>query len=58
MTGNYQYTIGRQRIADLHTEAERQRLAATVAPPPTRTPRANLFARLGARFTARRVPAS
>jgi hypothetical protein len=30
MAGNYQYTIGRQRIADLHREAERERLAASI----------------------------
>jgi hypothetical protein len=45
MTGHYQYAIARQRIADLHREAERERLAAAVAPPPTGTPRLNLFAR-------------
>jgi hypothetical protein len=29
MTSSYQYTIGHQRITDLHREAERERLAAT-----------------------------
>jgi hypothetical protein len=30
MTGQYLYTIGQQRIADFHREAERERLAASV----------------------------
>jgi hypothetical protein len=30
MTGQYQYAIGQQRVADLRREAERARLAASV----------------------------
>ncbi|MBV9310559.1 MAG: hypothetical protein JOZ73_07000 [Solirubrobacterales bacterium] len=55
MTGEYQHTIGKQRIAHLHRQAEQERLAAAVTPSRTGTPRFKLLARLGARFAAARA---
>jgi hypothetical protein len=46
MTGQYQYIIGQRRIADLHREAERERLSALVRPRPSRARRSNPFVRL------------
>jgi hypothetical protein len=55
MTGQYQYTIGQQRIADLHREAERERLAASVSPRSIGNATAMLFTRLRRRTPPERV---
>jgi hypothetical protein len=50
MTGQYQYTIGQQRIADLHRQAQRARLAAAVPTGPAKR-WLNLLTRLGELLT-------
>jgi hypothetical protein len=50
MTGQYQYKIGQQRIADLHREAERERLAASVPSRAVGNGRPMLFTRLRRRM--------
>jgi hypothetical protein len=39
MTGNHQYTIARQRIADLHRDGQRERLATACRSQTTLTDR-------------------
>jgi hypothetical protein len=46
MTGNYQYTIARERIADLHHEAERERLNTQARPRPIGQGRFGLLAKV------------
>ena len=51
MTGNYQYTIGQQRIADLHREGQRERLATACRSQTTRTDRPSLLKQITRRLT-------
>jgi len=55
MTGSYQYTIGHERIADLHREAERERLAATSRPRAIHTRQRGLLRQITRRTTPPRV---
>jgi hypothetical protein len=55
MTGNYQYTIGQQRIADLHREGQRERLATACRSQTTRTDRPSLLKQITRRLTPARV---
>jgi hypothetical protein len=51
MTGNYQYTIGQQRIADLLREADRERLAAPDRSETTHTERPSRATHITRRLT-------
>jgi hypothetical protein len=50
MTGSYQYTIGRERIADLVREADRQRLSVTGRAQTTRIKRPSRLLRISRRL--------
>jgi hypothetical protein len=58
MIGSYQYTIGHQRIADLHREAERERLAATSCPRAIHIRQRGLLRQIIRRMTSARVTAT
>jgi hypothetical protein len=51
MTGNYQYTIGQQRIADLIREADRERLAVPGISQTTRTEQPSRLLQITRRLT-------
>jgi hypothetical protein len=55
MTGQYQYTIAQQRIAELHREGERERLVKSLRLQRATIRRSTPIARLRGRFTAARV---
>jgi hypothetical protein len=51
MTGNYQYTMAQQRIAELIGEADRERLAAPGPSRAARTDRPSRLLRISRRLT-------